>query len=490
MVDTNLCRARLLVVSNRSPYSFRHIGRRWRPERAIGGLVAAVEPVLHRLGGLWIAWGDRPVAGSEKMPAPPDDPRYQIKFVPLSSEEVDGYYFGFANDALWPLCHYFLGKCNFSREHWQSYRNVNRKFAAATLEELAAGDIVWVHDYHLALVPQYIREREPSAKIAYFWHIPFPGVDLFRALPWRREILWGLLNSDFVGFHTETYVRNFLDCVEELAKIPVDREQGRVIVDGRRVKVRAVPLGVDVGYCQRLANSPDMQAKARAIRQALRSEIIALGVERLDYTKGILERIWAVERLLEAHPELKRKFSLIQIAAPSRTKVPEYGRLKRLVDETIGRINGRFAELDWVPIVYFSKSVPRPELTAYYQAADIALVIPLRDGMNLVAKEYVASRTDCDGVVILSELAGVAEEFDEAVLVNPFDIDQVAEAIRQAIDLDVEEKRRRMQRLREKVERRDLTWWLEQMLYEFTALSAGEESGARETASAAGEHVG
>jgi trehalose-6-phosphate synthase len=208
---------------------------------------------------------------------------------------------------------------------------------------------------------------------------------------------------------------------------------------------------------------------------------VALGVERLDYTKGILERMWAVERLLETHPELKGRFSLIQIAAPSRTKVPEYGKLKRLVDETIGRINGRFAELDWTPIVYFSKSVPRPELTAYYQAADIALVIPLRDGMNLVAKEYVASRTDHDGVIILSEFAGVAEEFDEAILVNPFDIEQVAEAIKQAIDLDAEEKRRRMKRLREKVKSRDLTWWLQQVLREIESLSAGQNLETRKT---------
>jgi trehalose 6-phosphate synthase len=477
----DLCQARLLVVSNRSPYSFRQIGRRSKPERAVGGLVAAVEPALCRLGGLWIGWGDRPGGGPETMAAPPDDPKYQIKFVVLSDEEINQYYFGFANGVLWPLCHYFLGKCNFSREHWQTYVNVNRKFATATLQEITTGDVVWMHDYHLALAPQFVREQCPSARIAHFWHIPFPSVDLFRALPWRSEMLRGLLNSDLVGFHTETYARNFFDCVESLLNASVDRENGLVGFDGRWVKVCAFPLGIDFAQCQQWANSPDMQAKADVIRRTLKSEIVALGVERLDYTKGILERMWAVERLLETHPELKGRFSLIQIAAPSRTKVPEYGKLKRLVDETIGRINGRFAELDWTPIVYFSKSVPRPELTAYYQAADIALVIPLRDGMNLVAKEYVASRTDHDGVIILSEFAGVAEEFDEAILVNPFDIEQVAEAIKQAIDLDAEEKRRRMKRLREKVKSRDLTWWLQQVLREIESLSAGQNLEARKT---------
>jgi trehalose 6-phosphate synthase len=441
-----------------------------KPERAIGGLVSAIEPALCRLGGLWIGWSGQPGAGPETMAAPPEDPKYQIKFVGLTDEEINQHYYGFTNDALWPLCHYFLGKCNFSKKHWQTYVSVNRKFAVATVQELAADDVVWVHDYHLALVPQFMRESCPSARIAYFWHIPFPSVDLFRALPWREEVLQGLLNSDFIGFHTETYVRNFIDCAEGLLEASVDREEGIIALGGRKTKVRALPLGIDFEYCQQLANSPGMQATAEAIRRSLKSEIIALSVERLDYTKGILERVLAVERLLEMYPDLRGRFSLIQIAAPSRTKVPEYHKLKRLVDETIGRINGRFADLDWVPIVYFYKGVPRPELTAYYQAADIALVIPLRDGMNLVAKEYVASRIDDEGVIIVSEFAGVAEAFDEAIQVNPFDIDQVAEAIKRAIDLTAPERHRRMQRLRERVKDRDLTWWLQQMLDEIESL--------------------
>lgn len=467
-----LCPARLVVASNRSPYTFRQIGRSMKAERAIGGLVAAVEPALCFLGGIWIGWSGRPQHQPERMAVPPDDPKYELQFVALSNDEIDRYYEGFANGALWPLCHYALDKCNFSREHWQVYAAVNQKFAAAILQELRPQDVVWIHDYHLALVPQFVRAGAPGVRIAYFWHIPFPSVDLFRALPWRRDVLRGLLNSDLIGFHTETYVRNFLDCAETILNVPVDRERGLVTLGNRAVKVRALPLGIDVAYCQQLASSPEMQAKAETIRRALKSEIVALGVERLDYTKGILERMWAVERLLEKYPDLRHRFSLLQIAAPSRTKVSEYRRLKRLVDETIGRINGRFAQLDWAPITYFYKAIPRAELTAYYQAADMALVIPLRDGMNLVAKEYVASRTNDEGIIILSEFAGVAEEFEqEAILVNPFDIEQVAEAIKQAIDMEPSERRRRMHRLREKVKRHDLTWWLRRILREIASLS-------------------
>lgn len=464
----DLCKARVLSVSNRSPYIFHEVGPYLEVKRTIGGVVEAVEPALRLLGGLWIVWsGGSRRHRPEKMAAPLDAPKYQIKFIDLSDQEISQYYDGFANGALWPLCHYFLQKCNFSQEHWQTYIRVNRKFATSVLEELSAYDVVWMHDYHLALAPQFVREHCPSVKIAYFWHIPFPSIDLFRALPWYKEVLLGLLNSDFIGFHIKTYVQNFLDCVESLLDASVDREKGLVIINGRLTKVRALPLGIDFGYYQQLAHSPVIQAKAENIRQTLKSEIVALAVERLDYTKGILERMQAVELLLDKYPELRKRFSLIQIVAPSRINVPEYCRFKQLVDETIGRINGRFAELDWVPITYHYQSVPRRELTAYYQAADIAIVVPLRDGMNLVAKEYVGSQINHEKVIILSELAGVAEEFkDDAILVNPFDIEQIAGSIKQAINLGTAERNRRMQRLREKVRCRDLTWWLRQIFLE------------------------
>ncbi len=462
-----LYKARVLCVSNRSPYIFSKGEPYLEVKRSIGGLVEAVEPALCLFGGLWIVWSGSSRSHPERIVAPLDAPKYQIKFIDLSEQEISQYYDGFANGVLWPLCHYFLEKCNFSQEHWQTYISVNRKFTISILEELAVGDVVWIHDYHLALVPQFVREYCPSVKIVYFWHIPFPSIDLFRELPCYKEILLGLLNSDLIGFHIKTYVENFLDCVESLLNVSVDREQGLVAINGKLTKVRALPLGIDFGYYQQLAHSPIIQTQAENIRHTLKSEIVALGVERLDYTKGILERLQAIELLLDKYPELCQRFSLVQIAAPSRIKIPEYCRFKQLVDATISRINNRFAQLDWVPITYHYQSIPRCQLTAYYQAADILIVVPLRDGMNLVAKEYVASRIDDQGAIVLSKFAGVAVEFqDDAILVNPFDVAQIAESIKQAIDLGIGERNQRMQRLREKVRCHDLNWWLREIFLE------------------------
>ncbi|HXT49666.1 MAG TPA: trehalose-6-phosphate synthase, partial [Thermoanaerobaculia bacterium] len=465
---------RLLLVSNREPYVRKRTPDGIRLERTTGGLVTALEPVMRESGGVWVAWQpdgearefrDGPPAES-RFCVPAESPQFTLRQVPLSKLEVARYYHGFANRGLWPLCHYFIDRCRFDEEEWRQYDRINDRFADAVVEEARPGDVVWVHDYHFCLLPKKIRERRRhDGPIAFFLHIPFPTEEVFRALPWRRQVLEGLLGADLVGFHTGEYAGDFLGCCERLLGAEVDHRRQTVRWEGREVRVGAFPIGIDVAEFRAAAASAEATDRVARIREGLGGASLILGVDRLDYSKGIRERLHAIDMLLDNHPELRRRLVFLQVAVPSREQVREYRELKRHVDEMVGRVNGKHGTANWQPVRYLYRGVPREELVAYYRAADVCLVNPLRDGMNLVAMEFVASQVDGEGVLVLSELTGAARTLgDAALLINPFAIQETAEALAKALSMDPAERRRRMQRLLARVTECDVHGWLERIL--------------------------
>jgi trehalose 6-phosphate synthase/phosphatase len=450
-----------VVVSNRLPFTVEPAGDSPRVLHSPGGLVSAVDPVLRERGGVWIGWNgiDRDEAPALAEYAPEGPPGLRYRTVPLSAREVSRYYEGFSNRTLWPLFHYFVGRTRIDGRTWRVYESVNQRFADIVARESAGEPLIWVHDYQLLLVPQLLRRQQPSARIAFFLHIPFPATDVFRVLPWSRALLRGMLAADLVAFHVPTYAEHFLQAAERLLGSEVDRRTGMVHFEGREVTVQAHPIGIDAATMAALAAEAPPSDGGERVRRVL-------GVDRLDYTKGINERLRAVERLFEAFPVHRRRVVFTQVLVPSRARVAEYGELKREIDETVGRINGRFSEPGWTPIRYLVRSLPADELAALYRQADVALVTPLRDGMNLVAKEYVAAQVENDGVLVLSELAGAGEELQEAVLVNPLDIDAVAEALHRALTMPEEERRARMSALRDRVRTNDVHAWVRRVLQE------------------------
>lgn len=459
----------LTIISNRAPYQLRREYDRLLCQKNVGGLVSVLDEMMCQAGGTWIAWGE-----GEGVPTriglPPDEPRYSLHLIPLTEQEIQNYYHGFSNRILWPLSHYFLDRCHFRTEYWSAYQVVNEKFAQAFMEAPSDHDLVWVHDFHLTLLPGLLRKKRPNLSIGFFWHIPFPASPVFRVLPWRGEILRGLLGCDLIGFHLPLHAEHFLQCVEDVLKIPVDRESGSIQYDGHIIKVNAFPVGIDFRKWDDLACSASVREKARQIREEMGIKHVLLGVDRLDYTKGILERLLAYERFLEKYPEFHRQVCLIQIAVPSRTRVDEYRSLRREIDEAIGRITGRFSTRKWIPLRYLSQSFAMEDVASYYLAADLALITPLRDGMNLVAKEYVACRREEDGGLILSEFTGAAATLTEAILVNPYNVEGLADTIRLSLSMPAEEKKRRMRFLRQQVKERDVYWWCASFLKDLSSV--------------------
>ncbi len=451
---------RLVVVSNRLPFRAERKGQAVTLSRSPGGLVSALEPVLRERGGVWIGWPgigreDAASAGGLKMPKH-DGIRYEP--VPLSAHEVTQYYAGFSNRTLWPLFHYFVGRTQIDANTWRVYDAVNERFAEHTAPFARDGALVWVQDYQLLRMPRYLRELVPAARIASFLHIPFPPSDLFRVLPWSRRLLRGMLAADLVGFQVDSHAEHFMNSAARLLGCEVDRSARIVRYDGRTISVAADPISIDAGYIASLAERSG--PRARAADRVL--EILA--VDRLDYTKGINERLLAIEALLERWPTYRRRIVFTQLLVPSRERVAEYSALKRQIDETVGRVNGRFSEPGWSPIRYLVRSLPPEELVPLYRSADVALVTPLRDGMNLVAKEYVMAQVTLNGVLVLSELAGAAEELQEAIVVNPFDGDAMAAALHRALSMTADERRARMSALRDRVRTHDVHAWLRSFL--------------------------
>lgn len=465
----------LIMVSNAEPYA-----HRWNEEGEIemeklaGGLTSAMDPLMQDVGGVWVAWGredaDFEVLDSDGKVSVPED-QYELKRLELSEDEVKGFYLGFSNEVLWPISHSFLGRATLDEfrdceENWKVYREVNRKYAEAVLEEYDGNELIWVHDYHLSLVPEMVREEYPDADIAYFWHIPWPPWEVFGSLPWRGEVMDGLLSSDFIGFHNSHFTNNFFTCAEKLGY--ADNREENIIIgpNGGRTKVSPIPLGVDYEWFNSLSNKPDLKRRARELRKKFPAEKIVLGIDRLDYTKGIPERLRAFEVFLEEYPEFRGKVTLVQRIPPSRSSVSEYQSILNQINRIIGEINGRFEKADWSPIKSFHRFLPDQEqLIPYYMIADVALVTPLADGMNLVCKEFVSSVDD--GVLILSEFAGAWRELEEAIHVNPYDAKGVADAIEKALTMPEEERKRRLSKLVEQVRENDLTAWRENFMEEW-----------------------
>ncbi|MBE3586426.1 alpha,alpha-trehalose-phosphate synthase (UDP-forming) [Desulfofundulus thermocisternus] len=468
--------AQLAVVSNRGAYTIQESHDRLVTRRTVGGLASAVEPVLHAQGGTWISWCGRiDNSGKDrgaKLCIPPGEPRYHLQEVFLSTEEHDNYYHGFCNACLWPLCHQMPERCSFKKVYWDAYRRVNQKFARITME--TRKEIYWVHDFHLALVPQLLRNMSGSATIAFFWHIPFPPPDIFQILPWGRQIIYGLLGSDLIAFHTTRYVQNFFDTVACYYPARIYPEQGLIRLHNRRILVQAIPVGINCHRFEQLAADPAVRARAEEIRRSLGAEKILLGIDRMDYTKGIPERIRAMAYFLEKHPEYCGRVTLLQIAVPSRNGIGEYGVLKQEVERLVGEINGRYDRTyGAVPVRYRYQSLDQAELVAHYLAADVLLVTALRDGLNLVAKEFAISRIDGKGVLVLSPFAGAAEELHGALLANPFEPAHLAAKIKMALEMPLQEQKNRLESLRRTIKNRDVRWWWQSNLKLVKSLVSG-----------------
>ncbi len=448
--------ADLVIVANRLPVdrSTAADGTTvWR--RSPGGLVSALEPVVRAAQGAWIGW-----PGDDQGPTEPfTSEGLQLVPVPLSTAEVEEFYEGFSNATLWPLYHDLVAKPEFHREWWEAYVTVNRRFAEKAAEVAAEGATVWVHDYQLQLVPQFLRELRPDLRIGFYLHIPFPPGELFAQLPWRKELLEGLLGADLVGFQLPGGAANFLRLVLRRVGLPID-PGGVRLPDGRRVRVQAFPISIDASDFEELARSAPVVERAAAVRAALgHPRTVFLGIDRLDYTKGIFARLRAFGELVREGVLDVEEAVFVQVATPSRERVEQYRIMRDEIDRLVGRINGDLSRIGRPAISYLHSSYPREEMAALYRAADVMVVTPFRDGMNLVAKEYVACRWDDDGALVLSEFAGAAEELDEAWLVNPYDINGMKAALVEAATADPEERRRRMRAMRATVSEHDVDAW-------------------------------
>jgi trehalose 6-phosphate synthase/phosphatase len=450
----------LIAVSNRLPITLRRGTRGPERVRSSGGLVAAFDPLLRERRGLWIGWPGRDLAEGETL-TDPGDP-YEIEAVSIPRGDLRGYYNGFSNATLWPLFHTLPGRSTFESSDWEAYQRVNKRFAQVTAGRVEKHDMVLINDYHLMLVPERLRRITKKTPIGFFLHIPFPPYDVFRVLPWARPLLRGVLGADLVGFHVSTYVRNFLDCAHHLLDCRIDQRRGLVYYGGRTVRVLPLPLGIDFAHYEATARkAPDAGFGA--------NEHIVLGVDRLDYTKGIPQRLIAFERLLNTHPEHRNAVTLVQVAVPSRSEVSEYRDLKREIDRLVGNINGRFGTETWTPIRYLYRSLPQERLCGLYRDSDVALVTPLRDGMNLVAKEYVACQVQDPGVLLLSHMAGAAETMDEALLVNPYNIEDTTEKLHRALTMPMAERRTRMKALRSRESTLNVHTWARKLVQRLAA---------------------
>jgi len=463
------------VVSNREPYIHtREPGGSVAWTATTGGVAVALDALLRERGGIWIAHGagdaDRLVVDShDHVRVPPDAPAYTLKRIWLSAEDEGRYYGGFANEGLWPTCHIAHVRPIYRSEDWEAYRSVNTRFAEAISAELTEATApVFIQDYHLALVASELRRRRPEARTAQFWHIPWPHPDRLRICPWRKEIMSGLLANDLLAFQLERDRRNFLQCVRE--DLPAAVERSVVTMDGHATHVVSAPIGVDYDRITSIATDRSLEAETARLRRELRLdapgvEIVGVGVDRLDYTKGIPERLAAIDRLLTRHPELRGRLAFVQVGVPSRTKLESYEAIEHEIDVLVAEINRRHGDgQDAGPIRYRKSALKIRRLVALYRLANFCIVSSLHDGMNLVAKEFVAARTDEEGVLVLSEMTGAAQELTDAMIINPYDVDGFASAIRRAIDMPVEERRRRMRAMRRVVAGHDVFVWASDIL--------------------------
>jgi alpha,alpha-trehalose-phosphate synthase [UDP-forming] len=475
----------LFVVSNREPYMHVRRGKNVEVFVPASGLVTALEPILRACDGTWVAHGsgdaDREtVDNQDRLRVPPDRPEYALRRVWLTKEEEDGYYYGFANEGLWPLCHIAHTRPIFRTSDWQSYQDANRKFADAVLEEMEGAEhaLLLVQDYHFALLPRMVKEARPDVRVAIFWHIPWPNPEAFGICPWQRELLDGLLGADLVGFHTQAHCNNFLETVDAALESRIEWERFAVKRREHITLVRPFPISVDFRESQSepgavAASTYDVRASLLK-KLGIDASFLGVGVDRVDYTKGIIERFHGIERFLEKCPSYRRKFTFVQIGAPSRTNITRYHDFLAEVEAEAARINLRFAEANWKPIVLLTRHHSHEEILPYYRAADFCMVTSLHDGMNLVAKEFVAARDDEEGALILSQFTGAARELRDALILNPYDTDQVSDAIRLALEMDPDDRHDRMRRMRLNVREHNVYRWAGNLISELSEIRIGE----------------
>ena len=463
-----------IIVSNRLPVQITIDKDAINLKGSVGGLATGMKSVHAEGNSIWIGW-----SGLKEEDVTPENSinifnaLKKEKCVPvaLTDDDVENFYLGFSNKTLWPLFHYFTEYTTFDNNQWISYKEVNEKFAEIVLENCEDGDTIWVHDYQLLLVPQLIKEKKPATKIGLFLHIPYPSFEIFRTFPWREQLLHGMLGSDLIGFHTYDYERHFISSVKRILGLEVNFNE--ILYEDRIVKVDSFPMGIDYEKFNTAAklnedSNPeersDLQKRLDEHKQSTSGAKLILSIDRLDYTKGIPNRIRAFEYFLNRYPEYKEKVRLIMLAVPSRSNVPQYKKLKRETDELVGRINGEFSTVNWTPIWYFYRSIPFDNLIDLYTSAEVALITPLRDGMNLVAKEYVATRVNLDGVLILSEMAGAAKEMHEALIINPNNLEEFSDAIKEALEMSKEEQASRMKSLQKRLKRYTVEKWSDEFM--------------------------
>ncbi len=477
--------SRVLLVSNRLPVVLRGEKGRLIASNSAGGLANGLKHTHEQAeDSLWIGWPGEIGRFAPPLRAEADRLLAERRFVPveLTRGEVARYYDGFSNAVLWPLFHYMLDRIPADRQGWEAYCAVNERFADAVARHARPGDRIWVHDYQLLLLPALLRHRLPGTKIGFFLHIPFPAAEVFRTLPWRQELLEGMIGSDLVGFHTIAYKNHFAAAVRRL--LGVGNSGDAIRFGTREVRLGVFPMGIEAAHFEKTAGDPEVMAEVEQLRTGLGEERMMLGVDRLDYTKGMLRRLLAFERLLEREPQLRGRVRLVQVAVPSRDNVQSYQQYRSEVNEAVGRINGAFGTVSWVPIHYVHRPLSERHLVALYRATDVMLVTPLRDGMNLVAKEFVACRTDGEGVLVLSEFAGAAAEMAEAVIVNPYDVDSLADSYQRALALPEDERRFRMHALRVRVLFNDARRWVQSFLDSLEGVAESERADAASTSEA------
>lgn len=463
-----------IVVSNREPYIHMYEGDEIRCIEAISGVTIALRPVIKTCGGTWVAYGngtaDRDVADKKgRIKVPPENPSFTLRRVWLTKKEEDGYYYGFCNKGIWPLCHTAYVRPVFERSDWEYYKRVNQKFADAVLEEIGDRPAhVFIQDYHFALLPRLLRERKPDVAIIQFWHIPWPNPEAFSICPWKRDVLKGLLGNDLIGFQVQGYCNNFLDTIDRELEARVDRERFAVFSGGKQTLVRPFPISLDFDEYSRFAQSPEVEAEMDSLSRRLRLKgmRIGVGVDRIDYTKGILEKLWALDRFLEQNPKYHGQFVFIQIGAPSRIHIEAYKRIGASIADAVEDINWKYQRKTWKPIIFLKESATRRTVLALFRLANFCLVSSLHDGMNLVAKEFVASRKDNKGVLILSRYTGAAMELRDALQINPFAIDDMADTIKRALEMSEKEQAKRMRRMRRIVKENNIYNWIGHILAE------------------------
>jgi alpha,alpha-trehalose-phosphate synthase [UDP-forming] len=489
-VKSELNGKNLFIVSNREPYMHVNDGSTVQCIVPAGGLVTALDPIMRACGGIWVAHGsgnaDRENADARgRLSVPPEEPAYTLRRVFLSKEEEEGYYYGFSNEGIWPLCHITHTRPVFGLQDWIQYQKVNEKFAEIVLEEIKDEEspLILIQDYHFALLPLLIKSKHPDARVAIFWHIPWPNPEVFGICPWKQELLLGLLGADLIGFHIQFHCNNFLETVDRFLESKINWDQFSVERHGQLTAVRPFPISVAHPFETRIAEQkPGLAATRDTLLKKLgiSARFMAVGVDRIDYTKGIVERFRAVQRFLEKYPEYVGQFTFVELGAPSRTHIKRYHDLIAELDESADRINWSFQAKNWKPIVFLKAHHSHETIGEYYRAADVCMVTSLHDGMNLVAKEFIATRMDEDGVLILSQFTGASRELADALVVNPYDIEEMAEAIHRALTMEKDERRKRMQEMRTIVKERNVYRWAANIITTLTHLRTPQQSATAE----------